>query len=48
VGDAGPADGFATLRALWHTDPELRRRVLREWAKIEPHEARGFIAEWPE
>jgi hypothetical protein len=33
--------------ALWHTDPELRRRVLREWVKIEPYKARGFIAEWP-
>lgn len=40
-------DGFATPRALWHTDPELRRRVLREWDKIEPYKANGFIAEWP-
>ncbi|WP_430650103.1 YdcF family protein [Bradyrhizobium guangzhouense] len=41
-------DGFATPRALWHTDPEFRRRVLHEWDKIEPYKARGFIAEWPE
>ena len=41
-------DSFATPRALWHTDPEFRRRVLHEWDKIEPYKARGFIAEWPE
>jgi uncharacterized SAM-binding protein YcdF (DUF218 family) len=40
-------DSFATPRALWHTDPEFRRRVLREWDKIEPYKARGFIADWP-
>ena len=40
-------DSFATPRQLWHTDPELRRRVLHEWDKIEPYKARGFIAEWP-
>src|SRR5712675_584587 len=40
-------DSFATPRALWHTDPNFRRRVLREWDKIEPYKARGFIAEWP-
>lgn len=40
-------DSFATPRALWHTDAEFRRRVLREWDKIEPYLARGFIAEWP-
>ena len=40
-------DSFATPRALWHTDPEFRRRVLGEWDKIEPYKARGFIAEWP-
>jgi uncharacterized SAM-binding protein YcdF (DUF218 family) len=40
-------DGFATPRALWHTDSEFRRRVLCEWDKIEPYKARGFIAEWP-
>jgi uncharacterized SAM-binding protein YcdF (DUF218 family) len=39
-------DSFATPRALWHTDPNFRRRVLREWDKIEPYKARGFIAEW--
>lgn len=41
-------DSFATPRALWHLDAELRRRVLHEWDKIEPYKARGFIAEWPE
>jgi uncharacterized SAM-binding protein YcdF (DUF218 family) len=41
-------DSFATPRALWHTDPEFRRRMLHEWDKIEPYKAKGFIAEWPE
>ena len=40
-------DSFSTSRALWHTDPEFRRRVLAEWDKIEPYKARGFIADWP-
>jgi uncharacterized SAM-binding protein YcdF (DUF218 family) len=40
-------DSFATPRALWHTDPQFRIRVLSEWDKIEPYIARGFIAEWP-
>lgn len=40
-------DSFATPRALWHTDPEFRLRVLREWDKIEPYLAKGFIAPWP-
>jgi len=40
-------DSFAIPRARWHTDPEFRRRVLREWDKIAPYRARGFIAEWP-
>jgi hypothetical protein len=37
-----------TPRALWHTDPEFSRRMLREWDKIEPYKASGFIAQWPE
>ena len=41
-------DSFTTPRERWHTDPEFRRRVLKEWDKIEPYKARGFIAEWPE
>jgi len=41
-------DSFATPRALWHTDPEFSRRMLREWDKIEPYKAKGFVAEWPE
>jgi uncharacterized SAM-binding protein YcdF (DUF218 family) len=40
-------DGFGTPRALWHTDPAFRARILREWDKIEPYMAKGFIAEWP-
>ena len=40
-------DHFATPRALWHTDPEFRIRMLREWDKIEPYMAKGFIAPWP-
>ena len=41
-------DSFGTPRALWHTDAEFSRRMLREWHKIEPYKARGFIAEWPD
>jgi uncharacterized SAM-binding protein YcdF (DUF218 family) len=40
-------DGFATPRALWHTDAEFCRRVVHEWDKIEPYRAKGFIADWP-
>ena len=40
-------DTFATPRALWHTDPVFRRRILAEWDKIGPYKAQGFIAEWP-
>jgi uncharacterized SAM-binding protein YcdF (DUF218 family) len=40
-------DSFATRRALWHTDPKFRRRILAEWDKIEPYMAKGFIADWP-
>ena len=40
-------DSFDTPLALWHTDPEFRRRVLSEWDKIEPYMAKDFIAEWP-
>jgi len=40
-------DGFETPLELWHTDPEFRIRILREWDKIEPYKANGFIAEWP-
>jgi len=40
-------DSFATPRALWHTDPEFRRRMLCEWDKIEPYKAKDFIADWP-
>jgi len=40
-------DSFGVSRKRWHEHPELRRRVLAEWDKIEPYKARGFIAEWP-
>jgi uncharacterized SAM-binding protein YcdF (DUF218 family) len=40
-------DSFSTPRSLWHTDPDFRERILREWDKIEPYKAKGFIAEWP-
>jgi uncharacterized SAM-binding protein YcdF (DUF218 family) len=40
-------DSFDMPLALWHTDPEFRKRILSEWDKIEPYKARGFIAEWP-
>jgi uncharacterized SAM-binding protein YcdF (DUF218 family) len=39
-------DSFETPLVLWHTDAEFRRRILREWDKIEPYKAMGFIAEW--
>jgi uncharacterized SAM-binding protein YcdF (DUF218 family) len=38
---------YATPSELWHTDCELCARVLREWDKIEPYKAKGFIADWP-
>jgi uncharacterized SAM-binding protein YcdF (DUF218 family) len=41
-------DTFDTPRALWHTDPVFRSRILGEWDKIEPYKAKGFIAEWPD
>ena len=40
-------DSFETPRALWYTDPVFRARILREWDKIEPYLAKGFIAAWP-
>ena len=40
-------DTFETPLELWHTHPGFRSRVLREWDKIEPYKAKGFIAEWP-
>lgn len=38
---------YDTPDELWHTDPELCSRVVREWEKIEPYKLRGFIADWP-
>lgn len=32
----------------WHTDAQFRRLVLREWDKIAPYLAKGFIARWPD
>jgi len=40
-------DNFETPLERWHTHPEFRARVLREWDKIEPYRAKGFIADWP-
>jgi uncharacterized SAM-binding protein YcdF (DUF218 family) len=40
-------DSFTTPRALWHTDPAFRIRVINEWDKIEPYLAKGYIVEWP-
>ena len=40
-------DCFAVPRNAWHTHAEFRRRMLREWDKIAPYTARGFIAQWP-
>ncbi|MGJ4946658.1 YdcF family protein [Bradyrhizobium sp. HKCCYLS1011] len=40
-------DSFGVPHERWHTHPDLRRRVLAEWDKIEPYKAKGFIAEWP-
>ena len=40
-------DTFKTPLELWHNHPGFRSRVLREWDKIEPYKAKGFIAEWP-
>ena len=38
---------YPTPTELWHTDPQLRARVLAEWNKIGPYRAKGFIADWP-
>ena len=40
-------DDFMTPRERWHEHPELRRRVLAEWDKIERYKASGFITAWP-
>jgi uncharacterized SAM-binding protein YcdF (DUF218 family) len=40
-------DSFDEPLSRWHTNLVLRTRILREWDKIEPYKARGFIAEWP-
>jgi uncharacterized SAM-binding protein YcdF (DUF218 family) len=40
-------DTFGTPLDLWHTHPVFRANVLREWDKIGPYTAKGFIAEWP-
>ncbi len=31
----------------WHTDAKMAERVIREWNKIEPYKAQGFIADGP-
>lgn len=40
-------DAFDTPVEQWHSHAEFRVRVLREWDKIAPYKARGFIADWP-
>ncbi len=40
-------DHFGVPRREWFRHPEFRRRVLREWDKIETYKALGYIAEWP-
>jgi len=40
-------DRFDTPLSLWHTHPELRARIIREWNKIVPYKGKGFIADWP-
>jgi uncharacterized SAM-binding protein YcdF (DUF218 family) len=40
-------DSFDEPLSRWHTNPALRTRILREWDKIVPYMAKGFIAEWP-
>jgi len=31
----------------WPRHPVTRARILREWHKLEPYKAAGFIADWP-
>jgi uncharacterized SAM-binding protein YcdF (DUF218 family) len=31
----------------WHEHPELRAKVLREWAKLPQYRTLGYIADWP-
>ena len=38
---------YSTPDHLWHTNPELAARMVKEWEKIEPYKAKGFIADWP-
>ena len=38
---------YQTPTELWHTDPQLRARVLAEWDKIGPYKSQGLIADWP-
>jgi uncharacterized SAM-binding protein YcdF (DUF218 family) len=38
---------YGTPAELWHTDRQLRARVLAEWDKVGPYKAQGFISDWP-
>jgi uncharacterized SAM-binding protein YcdF (DUF218 family) len=38
---------YAVPVERWPEDPVFCRRVLDEWAKVEPYKAQGFIADWP-
>jgi len=31
----------------WPQQPVTRERILREWRKLEPYKAQGFISDWP-
>ena len=33
--------------ADWPQHPMARARILKEWRKLEPYKAAGFIADWP-
>jgi uncharacterized SAM-binding protein YcdF (DUF218 family) len=33
--------------AQWPQHAAARERILREWRKLEPYKAAGFIADWP-
>jgi len=47
--DDAQLDRLGAAARTWfeENDREFRRRMLREWDKIAPYKARGFIADWP-
>jgi uncharacterized SAM-binding protein YcdF (DUF218 family) len=42
-----PVNYFGHSIEQWQHHPVARARILREWRKLEPYKAAGFIAEWP-